>query len=50
VDSQRPGVARLPGEVLLVTFFGFVAFTLVPRNVTLTGFGLLAAGARAPRS
>jgi hypothetical protein len=28
-------------------FFDFVVFTLVPRDVTLTGFGLLAAGARA---
>jgi hypothetical protein len=42
-------VARLPGEATLVTFFDFFIFTLVPRNVTLTGFGLLAAGARAPR-
>jgi hypothetical protein len=27
----------------------FFVFALVPRNMTLTGFGLLAAGARAPR-
>jgi hypothetical protein len=40
---------RLPGEALLATFFDFVVFTLVPRNATLTGFGPLAAGARAPR-
>jgi hypothetical protein len=42
-------VARLPGEALLLTFLDFVVFMLVPRNATLTGFGLLAAGARAPR-
>jgi hypothetical protein len=30
-------------------FFDFVVFTLVPRDATLIGFGLLAAGARAPR-
>jgi hypothetical protein len=38
-------VARLPGEALLPTFFDFIVFTLVPRDVTLTGFGLHAAGA-----
>jgi hypothetical protein len=41
-------VARLPGEALLPTFFDFVIFTLVPHDAMLTGFGLLAAGARAP--
>jgi hypothetical protein len=43
-------VARLPGKDLLATFLDFIVFTLVPRDTTLTGFGLLAAGARAPRS
>jgi hypothetical protein len=42
-------VARLPGEALLLTFLDFVVFMLVPRNATLTGFGLLAAGAQALR-
>jgi hypothetical protein len=42
-------MARLPGEALLPTFFDFVVFTLDPCDATLTGFGLLAAGARAPR-
>jgi hypothetical protein len=41
-------MARLPGEVLLSTFFDFVVFTLDPRGATLTGFDLLAAGAPAP--
>jgi hypothetical protein len=48
-DSWRPGVARLPGEALPPTSFDFVVFTLDPRDATLTGFGLLAVGARAPR-
>jgi hypothetical protein len=30
-------------------FFDFVVFVLVPHGAMLTGFGLLAAGARAPR-
>jgi hypothetical protein len=38
-------VARLPGEALLLIFFDFVVFVLVPRGATLTGFGLLATGA-----
>jgi hypothetical protein len=42
-------VARLPGEALLPNFFDFVVFVLVPRGAMLIGFGLLAAGARAPR-
>jgi hypothetical protein len=42
-------VVRLPGEASLSTFFDFFVFTLDPRGVMLTGFGLLVAGARAPR-
>jgi hypothetical protein len=42
-------MVRLPSEALSSTFFDFVVFTLVPHDATLTGFGLLAAGARAPR-
>jgi hypothetical protein len=42
-------MARLPGEALLLTFLDFVVFVLVPRNATLTGSDLLAAGARALR-
>jgi hypothetical protein len=42
-------VARLPGEALLPILFDFVVFVLVPRGATLTGFGPLVAGARAPR-
>jgi hypothetical protein len=42
-------VAHLPGEAPLSTFFDFVIFTLDPRGATLNGFGLLVAGARAPR-
>jgi hypothetical protein len=35
-------VARLLGEVPSSTFFDFVVFTLDPRGVTLTGFGVSA--------
>jgi hypothetical protein len=42
-------VARLAGELPLPIFFDFVVFVLAPRGATLTGFGLLAAEARAPR-
>jgi hypothetical protein len=42
-------VARLSGEASLSISFDFVLFMLVPSGATLTEFGLLAAGARAPR-
>jgi hypothetical protein len=42
-------VARLPGEAPSPIFFDFFIFTLDPGGVSLTGFDLLAAGARAPR-
>jgi hypothetical protein len=42
-------VARLSGEAPLSISFGFVIFMFVPSSATLTGFGLLAAGARASR-
>jgi hypothetical protein len=48
-NPRRPGVARFPGEAMLPFFFDFVVFVLVPRGAMLTGFGLLAAGARALR-
>jgi hypothetical protein len=42
-------VARLSCEALLSIPFDFVVFMFVPSGATLTGFGLLAAGARASR-
>jgi hypothetical protein len=42
-------VARFSGEALSPTFFDFFVFTLDPCGVTLNGFDLLAAGARASR-
>jgi hypothetical protein len=40
-------MARLSGEASLSISFDFVVFMFVPSGATLTGFGLLAAGARA---
>jgi hypothetical protein len=42
-----PAFARLSGEAPLFISFDLVVFTFVPSGATLTGFGLLAAGARA---
>jgi hypothetical protein len=42
---MAPCVARLLGEAPSSTFFDFVVFTLDPRGLTLTDFGLSAAGA-----
>jgi hypothetical protein len=42
-------VERLPDEAPLFIFFDLVVFTFVPSGAVLTGFGLLAAGARASR-
>jgi hypothetical protein len=48
-DPRRPSVACFPGETLLVFLLIFVVPVLTSRGATLTGFRLLAAGARAPR-
>jgi hypothetical protein len=42
-------VARLSGEAPLSISFDFIIFMFVPSGATLTGFGLLAVGARASR-
>jgi hypothetical protein len=42
-------VVRLSGEEPLFISFDLVVFTSVPSGAVLTGFGLLAAGARASR-
>jgi hypothetical protein len=42
-------VARLSGEAPLFISFDFIVFMFDPHGVKLTGFDLLAAGARASR-